>query len=72
MKKLIAGNWKMNGTAASAKALAEAVMAGIGSNPMLAEACDFVVCPPAPLSGHGQAGHKRQRGRVGRAGLCRG
>jgi triosephosphate isomerase len=48
MKKLIAGNWKMNGTAASGRELAGAVVAGIGGNPALTEACDFVVCPPAP------------------------
>lgn len=47
MKKLIAGNWKMNGTTASADALADSIVKAIQSNPQLTETCDFVVCPPA-------------------------
>lgn len=43
MKKLAAGNWKMNGTAAS---LAE-VAALAQSHP--APACDVLLCPPATL-----------------------
>ncbi|MCB1529863.1 MAG: triose-phosphate isomerase [Rhodospirillales bacterium] len=46
MKKLIAGNWKMNGTAESAIELAEAVSAGIEGNPGLLDTCDFLICPP--------------------------
>ncbi len=45
MKKLIAGNWKMNGTNAFAGELLAAVEAGIGAD--LLAACDFVVCPPS-------------------------
>jgi triosephosphate isomerase (TIM) len=41
MRQLIAGNWKMHGTGASAVALAEAVLAGAG-----AVSCDLLVCPP--------------------------
>ena len=43
MKKLAAGNWKMNGSLA---ALAE-VDALIAAHP--APACDMLLCPPAPL-----------------------
>ncbi len=46
MKKLIAGNWKMNGTVAEAQALTKAVLDGIKADPSLSESCDFVVCPP--------------------------
>ena len=46
MKKLIAGNWKMNGTAATAKALIQDVEAKIAAAPELLDRCDFVVCPP--------------------------
>ncbi len=46
MKKLIAGNWKMNGTAAGAKALIADVEEAIKANPGILERCDFVVCPP--------------------------
>lgn len=41
-KKLIAGNWKMNGSLAANQALLEAVRQGMG-----ASRCDVVVCPPA-------------------------
>ena len=47
MKKLIAGNWKMNGTLASARDLAGAVRTAVEGDPALRTACDFVVCPPA-------------------------
>ncbi len=43
MKQLIAGNWKMNGSPASAKALAAGLAAKPGAK------CDVVLCPPAPL-----------------------
>ena len=46
MKKLIAGNWKMNGTEKSADALIVAVEEAIQQNPAVLDACDFVVCPP--------------------------
>ncbi len=46
MKKLIAGNWKSNGTLASADALIKGVSASIDTHPDLLKKCDFVVCPP--------------------------
>ena len=42
MKKLIAGNWKMNGSLAGNEALLKAVQAGLG-----AAACEVAVCVPA-------------------------
>jgi triosephosphate isomerase (TIM) len=42
-KKLIAGNWKMNGSLAANQALVEALLAGMGS-----PHCDVAVCAPAP------------------------
>ena len=42
-KKLIAGNWKMNGSLAANEALVRAVAAGMGS-----AACTVAVCVPAP------------------------
>ena len=42
-RKLIAGNWKMNGLAAQADVL-DAVIAGVGE-----PECDVVVCPPVTL-----------------------
>ncbi|MDO5654177.1 MAG: triose-phosphate isomerase [Brachymonas sp.] len=41
MKKLIAGNWKMNGSLAANEALIKALRAGVGT-----PACDVAVCPP--------------------------
>jgi triosephosphate isomerase (TIM) len=43
MRKLIAGNWKMNGSLAANQALIEAIVTGVG-----APACDVAVCVPAP------------------------
>ena len=45
-RKLIAGNWKMNGTRASATGLAQALAARAGA---AAPACDLLICPPACL-----------------------
>ena len=42
-KKLIAGNWKMNGSLAANEALVRALVAGMGQ-----PACDVVVAVPAP------------------------
>ncbi|MDZ7921320.1 triose-phosphate isomerase [Rhodoferax sp.] len=42
-KKLIAGNWKMNGSTAANAALVQQLLAGVG-----AAACDIAVCVPAP------------------------
>lgn len=45
-KKLIAGNWKMNGTLEGAANLAAAVSDGLRAERGLLDRCDFVVCPP--------------------------
>ena len=42
-RKLIAGNWKMNGGLAANEALVHAVVAGLGAND-----CDVAVCVPSP------------------------
>jgi len=42
-RKLIAGNWKMNGTLAANQALVQQLLAGVG-----APGCDVAVCVPAP------------------------
>ncbi|MGF1609468.1 MAG: triose-phosphate isomerase [Kiloniellales bacterium] len=47
MRKLIAGNWKMNGLLADALALAGALLERAEQAPDLA--CDLLVCPPAQL-----------------------
>ncbi len=44
MRKLIAGNWKMNGSLAANEALMAALASGLETQP----ACDIVVCVPAP------------------------
>ncbi len=41
--KLIAGNWKMNGSLAANEALIQALLAGLGT-----PACSVAVCVPAP------------------------
>ncbi len=46
MKKLIAGNWKMNGNARSAEALITGIEKAIEQGPGVLNKCDFVVCPP--------------------------
>jgi triosephosphate isomerase len=43
-RKLIAGNWKMNGSQAANQALIEGIQAGLHAQ---APACDVAVCPPA-------------------------
>jgi triosephosphate isomerase len=45
-RKLIAGNWKMNGLLASGRGLARDLVAQLGDQP---PACDFLVCPPVQL-----------------------
>ncbi|WP_399678079.1 triose-phosphate isomerase [Xenophilus sp.] len=42
-KKLIAGNWKMNGSLAANEALVQALCAGVGQ-----PGCDVAVCVPSP------------------------
>lgn len=44
MKKLIAGNWKMNGSLAANQALLQALATGLPAQP----ACAVAVCVPAP------------------------
>jgi triosephosphate isomerase len=51
MKKLIAGNWKMNGSLAANEALLQALAAGLPVPP----ACAVAVCIPAPYLGQFQA-----------------
>ncbi len=46
MKKLIAGNWKMNGTLESGVGLASSINAAVNENSALLDACDFLICPP--------------------------
>lgn len=47
VRKLIAGNWKMNGNLASSAELAKDLVARAKVDP--GPNCDFLVCPPAPL-----------------------
>ena len=49
-KKLIAGNWKMNGSLAGNEALVKAVLAGLPAQP-----CEVAVCVPAPYLAQLQA-----------------
>lgn len=49
-KKLITGNWKMNGNLAANDALVKAIIAGLG-----AQTCDVAVCVPAPYLAQLQA-----------------
>lgn len=44
MRKLIAGNWKMNGSLAANEALVAALLQGMGADP----GCDVALCVPAP------------------------
>jgi triosephosphate isomerase len=43
MKKLIAGNWKMNGDNASNASLLDAILNGLTG----LDGCDILVCPPS-------------------------
>jgi triosephosphate isomerase (TIM) len=49
-KKLIAGNWKMNGSLAANEALVKALLQGVGT-----PSCDVAVCVPAPYLAQVQA-----------------
>lgn len=51
MKKLIAGNWKMNGGRAANEALLQAMVAGLPAQ----RRCDVAVCVPAPYLAQFQA-----------------
>ena len=50
-KKLIAGNWKMNGSLAANDALLKGILAGVADGP----ACDVAVAVPAPYLAQAQA-----------------
>ena len=45
-RKLIAGNWKMNGRLASGRGLARDLVAQLADRP---PACDYLICPPFHL-----------------------
>jgi len=45
-RKLVAGNWKMNGARADTQRFAAALIAKLAGKP---PPCDMLVCPPAPL-----------------------
>ena len=47
-KKLVAGNWKMNGSLAANDALLRGLLEGMQSMPGHATSCDVAVCVPAP------------------------
>jgi triosephosphate isomerase (TIM) len=62
MKKLIAGNWKMNGSLAANQALLETLLAGMGT-----PGCEVAVCVPAAYLGQvstlfGTPAHKSTAG----------
>ncbi|GAB5469095.1 MAG: triose-phosphate isomerase [Rhodospirillales bacterium] len=50
--RLVAGNWKMNGTSDLARELAAGLAERVAAS---APACSVVICPPAPLLGLAQA-----------------
>jgi triosephosphate isomerase len=49
MRRLIAGNWKMNGLAGPATTLAEALAAGVRAAAADPYPCDLLVCPPVTV-----------------------
>lgn len=59
MKKLIAGNWKMNGSLAANAALLDALSQGLAAAPA---ACEVAVCVPAPYLAQVQAMHSALAG----------
>ena len=50
MKKLIAGNWKMNGALVANEALVKALLSGLAES-----SCDVAICVPAPYLSQAQA-----------------
>lgn len=48
MKKLIAGNWKMNGSFESARSLVAGINRAAVAEPSVFDRADILVCPPAP------------------------
>jgi triosephosphate isomerase len=69
MKKLIAGNWKMNGKFGQNKALLDAVLAGLKEKP---PACGVAVCVPFPYFVQVQDYQDRSRDESGNAMLSLG
>lgn len=59
MKKLIAGNWKMNGSLSANAGLLDALAQGLASAPA---ACEVAVCVPAPYLAQVQAMRSAQAG----------
>lgn len=55
MKKLIAGNWKMNGSLAANEVLLMALAEGLAKEPAARPPCDVAVCVPAPYLAQVQA-----------------
>ena len=47
MKRLIAGNWKMNGNLGQTSDLISAISNGIQKQPIIADSYEFLVCPPS-------------------------
>lgn len=47
MKKLIAGNWKMNGSRTQARALIADIVNNLSQEEAIVEKADILVCPPA-------------------------
>ena len=47
MKKLIAGNWKMNGSVQANASLVSAITEGLEKQSSILSACDLLICPPA-------------------------
>ncbi len=52
MKKLIAGNWKMNGNLAKSSEIVAGIAEKIENYPAIRDICDFVICPPFPYLLH--------------------
>ena len=55
MRKLIAANWKMNGSLAANRALLDALRAGLGSEAPNSTVCTVALCVPAPYLAQAQA-----------------
>lgn len=46
MKKLIAGNWKMNGNVQDNASLVSAIAEGVENQNSILSSCDLLICPP--------------------------
>lgn len=68
-RKLVAGNWKMNGSLDANKRLLDEVLAGLQAQP---PQCDVAVCPPFPYLVQVQDWQDRSRRADGQALLCLG